>query len=132
MKMPSDTRDEIKIKLRKGNWEVEITCLEEQVKQSVEGVLAGINSSPLETSTANREIKPKPSLTCRNLLERLWNDIWFVEEKTLAEVHEELARIGYHYDRTAVAHSLTDLVRESILTRIGSMRNYRYIQKRPP
>jgi len=130
--MINEKKEEIKIKLRKGNWEVEITCSEEQVKQSVEGVLAGINSSPLETARESREIKPKPSLTCRNLLERLWNDEWFVEEKTLAEVHEELARIGYHYDRTAVSHSLTDLVRESILTRIGSMRSYRYIQKRPP
>lgn len=130
--MINENKEEIKIKLRKGNWEVEITCSEEQVKQSVEGVLAGINSSPLETARESREIKPKPSLTCRNLLERLWNDEWFIEEKTLAEVHEELARIGYHYDRTAVSHSLTDLVRESILTRIGSMRSYRYIQKRPP
>ncbi len=130
--MINENKEEIKIKLRKGNWEVEITCSEEQVKQSVEGVLAGINSSPLETARESREIKPKPSLTCRNLLERLWKDEWFVEEKTLAEVHEELARIGYHYDRTAVSHSLTDLVRESILTRIGSMRSYRYIQKRPP
>ena len=130
--MINENKEEIKIKLRKGNWEVEITCSEEQVKQSVEGVLAGINSSPLETAIESRVIKPKPSLTCRNLLERLWNDEWFVEEKTLAEVHEELARIGYHYDRTAVSHSLTDLVRESILTRIGSMRSYRYIQKRPP
>tara|TARA_B100001750_G_C15465582_1_gene576846 strand:+ start:836 stop:1231 length:396 start_codon:yes stop_codon:yes gene_type:complete len=130
--MTNENKEEIKIKLRKGNWEVEITCSEEQVKQSVEGVLAGINSSPLETAIESRVIKPKPSLTCRNLLERLWNDEWFVEEKTLAEVHEELARIGYHYDRTAVSHSLTDLVRESILTRIGSMRSYRYIQKRPP
>ena len=130
--MVTENKEEIKIKLRKGNWEVEITCSEEQVKQSVEGVLAWINSSPLENTRESREIKPKPALTCRNLLERLWNDEWFVEEKTLAEVHEELARIGYHYDRTAVSHSLTDLVRESILTRIGSMRSYRYIQKRPP
>jgi len=50
----------------------------------------------------------------------------------LGEVHEELSRRGYNYDRTAVSHSLTDMVRESILTRVGTMRNYRYIQKRPP
>jgi hypothetical protein len=29
-----------------------------------------------------------------------------------------------------VSHSLTDMVREGILTRVGTMRNYRYIQKR--
>ena len=38
--MVTENKEEIKIKLRKGNWEVEITCSEEQVKQSVEGVLA--------------------------------------------------------------------------------------------
>jgi hypothetical protein len=47
-------------------------------------------------------------------------------------VDEEIARRGYHYDRTAVAHALTDLVKENILTREGVMRNYTYIQKKPP
>ena len=65
-------------------------------------------------------------------MEDLWNDEWFSTDRGLGEVHEELARRGYHYDRTAVSHALTDLVRESILTRTGSMRSYRYVQKRPP
>jgi hypothetical protein len=57
---------------------------------------------------------------------------WFIAEKSLAEVHEELSRRGYNYDRTAVSHSLTDFVRENILTRTGTMRSYRYVQKKPP
>ena len=56
----------------------------------------------------------------------------FTSERNLADVHEELSRRGYNYDRTAVSHSLTDMVREGILTRVGSMRAYRYVQKRPP
>jgi hypothetical protein len=71
-------------------------------------------------------------MTCRGLLENLWLEGHFVNERPLGEVHEELSRRGYNYDRTAVSHSLTDMVRENILTRIGTMRNYRYIQKRPP
>ena len=43
-----------------------------------------------------------------------------------------LSRRGFNYDRTAVSHSLTDMVRENILTRKGTMRNYQYIQKKPP
>jgi hypothetical protein len=74
----------------------------------------------------------KSGITCRGLLENLWFEGFFVSERSLGEVHEELSRRGYNYDRTAVSHSLTDMVRENILTRIGTMRNYRYIQKRPP
>jgi hypothetical protein len=74
----------------------------------------------------------KGGMTCRGLLESLWIEGYFGSERSLGEVHEELSRRGYNYDRTAVSHSLTDMVRENILTRTGTMRNYRYIQKRPP
>jgi hypothetical protein len=79
-----------------------------------------------------RNDMPRGGTTCRGILEKLWYEGYFGTEKPLGEVHEELSRRGYNYDRTAVSHSLTDMVRESILTRIGTMRNYRYTQKRPP
>jgi hypothetical protein len=79
-----------------------------------------------------QKVTAKTGITCRGLLESLWLEGHFVSERSLGEVHEELSRRGYNYDRTAVSHSLTDMVRENILTRIGTMRNYRYIQKRPP
>jgi hypothetical protein len=79
-----------------------------------------------------QKVPTKSGMTCRGLLESLWFEGHFVSERSLGEVHEELSRRGYNYDRTAVSHSLTDMVRENILTRIGTMRNYRYIQKRPP
>jgi hypothetical protein len=79
-----------------------------------------------------QKVATKSGVTCRGLLENLWFEGHFVSERSLGEVHEELSRRGYNYDRTAVSHSLTDMVRENILTRIGTMRNYRYIQKRPP
>ena len=124
--------DDIKIRLRKGDWEVEITCSENQVKQVVENVLSGFITTAPELAISGRESISKGTTTCRALLEDLWNDEWFSTDRGLGEVHEELARRGYHYDRTAVSHALTDLVRESILTRTGSMRSYRYVQKRPP
>jgi hypothetical protein len=127
----TDRDDEVHIKLRKGGWEIEITCTEDKIKQSVEGVLSGLNTSIEEIPTANEKLVRKGSSTCRGLIEGMWIEDWFIEERNLSDVHEELARRGYHYDRTAVSHALTDLVRENTLTRVGMMRSYRYIQKKP-
>lgn len=161
----SETRqpDEVKIKLKHGEWEVEITCLESKVKNVVETVLSSLDSTKLvdsliradidelrhevemlksrplvvdaRSSTAissDTKIVAKGGMTCRGLLETLWVEGYFSTERSLGDVHEELSRRGYNYDRTAVSHSLTDMVRENIMTRNGTMRNYRYIQKRPP
>jgi hypothetical protein len=125
----------VSVRLKRGAWEIEITCPPDKVQQAVESVLAGMVSKEqvsIETSleAASTEEGRKFD-TCRGLLERMWKEGWFSSEKTLGEVHEELARRGYHYDRTAVSHALVDLVREGTLFRDGTMRNYRYVQKRP-
>ena len=155
--------DEVSIKLKHGDWEIEIRCIEAKVKEVVERVLSSIDTSSSLAGTSTGEeianlkrevdslksaiaaaphinathgIKPAGNekgggTTCRGLLETLWVEGYFESERSLGQVHEELSRRGYNYDRTAVSHSLTDMVRESILTRLGTMRNYRYIQKRP-
>ncbi|MGQ9468314.1 MAG: hypothetical protein ACUVTD_00550 [Nitrososphaerales archaeon] len=120
----------VRIKLKKGNWEVEIECEETKVKETIESVLSGLSTMPEVTSEISE--KPRGALTCRGLIESLWAEGWFSIAKSLGDVHDELARRGYHYDRTAVSHSLTELVRENVLTRIGTQRNYRYVQKKPP
>ena len=157
--MSSEPAEEVKIKLKHGEWEVEVTCLESRVKQVIENVLSSLDTTKMvgpalqsQLDELRREIdslKMRPiaelqlegdrqkmtakgGMTCRGLLESLWFEGHFANERSLGEVHEELSRRGYNYDRTAVSHSLTDMVRENILTRIGTMRNYRYIQKRPP
>ena len=151
--------DEVKIRLKHGEWEVEITCLESKVRQVVETVLSSLDSAkivdpsirgqidelrrevealksrPVEAhpvANGEQKVVVKGGMTCRGLLETLWLEGYFGGERSLGDVHEELSRRGYNYDRTAVSHSLTDMVREMILTRVGTMRNYRYIQKRPP
>jgi hypothetical protein len=124
----------VTVKLKRGTWEIEITCPPDKVQQAVESVLAGMVSKEqvsIEASLDSPVGDGKRFDTCRGLLERMWKEGWFASEKTLGEVHEELARRGYHYDRTAVSHSLVDLVREGTLFRDGTMRNYRYVQKRP-
>jgi hypothetical protein len=162
--MSSGPAEEVKIRLKHGEWEVEVVCIESKVKQVVESVLSSLDTTKMvgpevqnQLDELRREIEiiktrpiaelmpenpqqqqqqqrvpTKSGMTCRGLLESLWFEGHFVSERSLGEVHEELSRRGYNYDRTAVSHSLTDMVRENILTRTGTMRNYRYIQKRPP
>jgi hypothetical protein len=123
----------IRVKLKKGAWEIEISCPEDKVKQVVESVLSGMDiSAEAPIAIPTRKQQARGSATCKGLIEMLWTEGWFTSERNLADVHEELSRRGYNYDRTAVSHSLTDLVRESVLTRTGSMRAYLYVQKRPP
>ena len=101
----------------------------ELLKTTMNMNLLNPNMGPTD---AHRKTAQKGGSTCRSLLENLLFEGYFETEKLLGNVHEELSRRGYNYDRTAVSHSLTDMVRENILSRVGSMRNYRYIQKKPP
>jgi hypothetical protein len=158
--MSGHAAEEVKIRLKHGEWEVEVVCIESRVKQVVESVLSSLDATKMigpevqsqldalrreidslktrpiaelvQEGQQQQKVATKSGMTCRGLLENLWFEGHFVSERSLGEVHEELSRRGYNYDRTAVSHSLTDMVRENILTRTGAMRNYRYIQKRPP
>jgi len=122
----------VTVRLKRGAWEIEITSAEDRVQQAVESVLAGMASKePALVDTETREPDQRRFETCRGLLMTMWREGWFATPRSLGEVHEEMSRRGYHYDRTAVAHTLVDLVREGTLFRDGSMRNYRYVQKYP-
>ncbi|MDG6939877.1 MAG: hypothetical protein JRN39_05710 [Nitrososphaerota archaeon] len=119
----------IRLKLKKGSWEIDLECQEDRVTEAIQKVLAGLNvpqGIPQEGADEPR------GATCKTLLEQLWQEGWFAQPRPLGEVDDELGRRGYHYDRTAVSHSLTDLVREQTLSREGAPRNYKYVQKRPP
>lgn len=123
----------VRVKLKRGAWEIEISCPEDKVKGVVASVLSGMDIVPEAPAImSERKQQQRGSGTCKGLIEMLWTEGWFTAERNLGDVHEELSRRGYNYDRTAVSHSLTDLVREGVLTRTGSMRAYRYVQKRPP
>jgi hypothetical protein len=122
----------ITVKLKRGAWEVEITSPENKVQQAVESVLAGMASKePALVEAQEAQPDRRKFETCRGLIISMWREGWFSTPKALSEAHEEMSRRGYHYDRTAVSHTLADLVREGTLFREGSMRNYRYIQKYP-
>jgi hypothetical protein len=124
----------ITVRLEKAGWKVEITCTEDQLQRAMESVLSSLTNSSPTQSVPFMEERPSEGAkkTVRGLILELWEESWFSEARSLSEVHEEIARRGYHYDRSAVSHSLTDLMKEGILTRQGNMRTYVYIQKKPP
>lgn len=128
----SDPSENVTVRLKRGPWEIEITTSPGKVQQAVESVLAGMTTKEGEIlAPAERDPSERKFETCRGLLLTMWREGWFETGRLLSEVHGEMNRRGYHYDRTAVAHALVDLVREGTLFREGSMRNYRYVQKFP-
>ncbi len=122
----------VTVRLKRGAWEIEITSQEDRVQQAVESVLAGMASKePMRVEAEEPAPDQRRFETCRGVMVTMWKEGWFATQRALSEVHEEMSRRGYHYDRTAVSHTLVDLVREGSLFRDGSMRNYRYVQKYP-
>jgi stress response protein SCP2 len=128
-----DTKPPIRVKMTVGNVEFEIECQENQLKDAVEQILSTVTQHAKETvniaETAKRSVRKN---TCKGVITQLFEENWFSQPKRLDEVHSEMARKGFHYDRTAVAHALLDLVKENVLTRTGKPRRYRYTQKKPP
>lgn len=126
-------KQSIRVKMKVGNVEFEIECREDQLKSAVEKILSTVTEHAKETVVLTERVVPPPRAeTCKGIIQRLWSEGWFASPRGLGEVHSEMARMGFHYDRTAVAHALIDLVKDNILTRNGRPRRYRYAQKRPP
>jgi predicted transcriptional regulator len=125
--MTEEEKPPIRVKMKVGNVEFEIEGNADQVQTTIENILSTITKKEYA-----KEVRPARAETCKGLIQSLWGEGWFASHRGLGEVHSELARKGYHYDRTAVAHALIDLVKDGLLTREGRPRRYRYAQKRPP
>ena len=125
----------IKVKMKIGNIEFEIESQEDQLQTAVDQILSTVTEkfkdTQLTTATQRQALPPRAE-TCKGVIQKLWEENWFSTPRGLSEVHSEMARKGFHYDRTAVAHALIDLVKDGILNREGKPRRYRYAQKRPP
>lgn len=128
-----ETKPPIRVKMKIGEVEFEIECQEDQLQATVDKILSAVTEKLKETQImTERTLAPPRAETCKGVIQKLWSEGWFSIAKGLSEVHSELARRGFHYDRTAVAHALIDLVKDGILTREGKPRRYQYAQKRPP
>ena len=125
----------IKVKMKIGNIEFEIESQEDQLQTAVDQILSTVTEKFKDTqltTVTQRQALPPRAETCKGVIQKLWQENWFSTPRGLSEVHSEMARKGFHYDRTAVAHALIDLVKDGILNREGKPRRYRYAQKRPP
>jgi len=128
-----DEQKPIRVKMKVGNVEFEIEGTVDQTNEAVSKFLATVTEKLKETPLiSERETAPPRAETCKLIIQRLWEEGWFSTPHGLGEVHSEMARRGFHYDRTAVAHALIDLVKDGVLTREGRPRRYQYAQKRPP
>ena len=123
----------IRVKMKVGEIEFEIECQEDQLQATVDKILSTVTEKLKESPLiSERATAPPRAETCKGVIQKLWEEGWFGTAKGLSEVHSEMAKRGFHYDRTAVAHALIDLVKDGILTREGKPRRYQYAQKRPP
>ncbi len=117
----------IKVRITIGNTTVEIEAppdkLEEAVKQVVSAIKSTYTQEQVQPIFEKRTMK---NVTCRGIIEEMLREGWFNTPRSLAEVASELARRGYNYDRTAIAHVLLDMVRMGLLVREGEARNYVY------
>jgi len=122
----------IKVRMRVGNVEFEIEGTVDQCNEAVGKFLATVTEKFKETPLITEPETAPRAETSKGIIQRLWKEGWFSTARSLGEVHSEMARRGYHYDRTGVAHALTDLVKEDVLNREGPARRYQYTQKHPP
>jgi hypothetical protein len=123
----------IKVKMKVGNLEFEVEGQPEQLEEAMKRILSTVTEYSNQPVVVTETGRPSARIeTCKGVIQRLWSEGWFASPRSLDEVYNQMAQIGYHYDRTAVAHSLIDLVKEGILGRDGRPRRYRYAQKRPP
>jgi hypothetical protein len=129
----NEPKPPIHVKMKIGELEFEIQCQEDQLQATVDKILSTVTDKLKNTQIISERTSPRPRAeTCKNIIQKLWEEGWFSTARGLNDVHNEMARKGYHYDRTAVAHALMDLVKENVLTREGPPRRYQYAQKRPP
>ena len=131
--MTEEEKPPIHLKMKVGNVEFEIDCREDQLEDAVAKILSSVREHAKEAVVISEPAASSARAeTCKGVITRLWQEGWFATRRSLGDVHSEMARRGFHYDRTAVAHALIDLVKDNILTRDGKPRRYRYAQKRPP
>ncbi|MEM4021617.1 MAG: hypothetical protein QXI18_04530 [Nitrososphaerota archaeon] len=134
-------KNKIRVEIVIGPATVRVEAPPDQIEEAVRNAVAALRSALPElganevlagSSMAKPEkARRRPAPTCSELIRGLISEGWFDQPRTLSEVVQELAKKGYHYDSTAIAHSLLDLVREKALVREGIPRRYAYRKPSP-
>jgi len=102
--MTEEPKPPIRLKMKVGNLEFEIECREDQLEEAVKNILSTVTEYAKEPIiVSERHLPPARAETCKGLIQKLWSEGWFASPRGLGDVHSEMARRGFHYDRTAVA-----------------------------
>jgi len=125
-----NNKEAVKVRLTIGDITVEVETSLENVEEAVRRAVLGIHQAR-EAQIAKNVRQERRTTTCVELIERLVSEGWFSTPRSLSDVVGELARRGYHYDPTAIAHSLLDLVRRELLVREGKPKRYVYHVAKP-
>jgi len=118
--------DNVKVKMKVGDMELEIEGPPEKITQVISQIMGNVG-----VSGEKKVVDKVPGKSCKEIIEDLWREGWFSQERKLADVYRELASRGYNFDKSAISHALSSLTREGVLRRVGRERRYRYIQKYP-
>ena len=88
----------------------------DEIRKEIESLKATSNMTLRNINLSSGDVHSKKlqkgGATCRSCLKNCYSKDILKQRKLLGNVHEELSRRGHNYDRTAVSHSLTDMVRE--------------------
>ena len=79
---------------------------EDQLQTAIDRILSTVTEKLKDARLSERASPPPRAETCKGVIQKLWAENWFSQPRGLDDVHTELARRGFHYDRTAVAHAL--------------------------
>ncbi len=118
------------IKMKIGDIEFEIEAQPNQIQTAVDQILATVTERLKNTNLAQAVERPAPlprAETCRGVIQKLWEENYFTEPKSLDEVHSELARKGFH-TTAQPSHTHQSPRQRKHLTRCKP-RRYQYSQK---
>lgn len=116
----------VKVRMKVGDMELEIEGPPEKITQVISQIMGNVG-----VSAEKKDMGKVPGKSCKEIIEDLWREGWFSQERKLADVYRELASRGYNFDKSAISHALSSLTKEGVLRRVGRERRYRYIQKYP-
>jgi len=83
------------------------------------------------TVEQTRSVPSKNPKTVSEWLEKLWQDGFFTQERSLQDIMNEIKQNGFNFKNSVIGTQLLERVRRGHLTRKGSAGNFKYIQKRP-
>ena len=89
----TSSKPPIKVKMKIGDIEFEIESQEDQIQTAVDRILQTVTARLREVQqvqpTTERPASPPRAETCKGIIQKLWEEGWFSQSKSLDDVHSE-------------------------------------------